>query len=46
MARTKIIPSIEPVATESNLNVTAPILLAAMMLMFFAMVASAVSGFH
>jgi hypothetical protein len=45
MARTRNIPSIEPVVTQSNLNVTAPILLASMMLMIFAMVASAASGF-
>ena len=45
MPRTKIIPSTEPVIMESNLNLPAPILLAAMMLMFFAMVASAASGF-
>lgn len=45
MARFKDIPVVEPVATESNLNLTAPILLASMMLTVIAMVASAVSGF-
>lgn len=45
MARSKNIPSIEPVVTPSNLNLTAPILLASMMLMIIAMVASAASGF-
>lgn len=45
MAKSKQVSGIEPVITESNLNVTAPILLASMMLTIIAMVASAVSGF-
>lgn len=44
MAKSKQVSGIEPVVAESNLNVTAPILLASMMLTIIAMVASAVSG--
>ncbi len=45
MTETKNIQPIEPVVTPSNLNMTAPILLASMMLMIIAMVASVASGF-
>ncbi len=45
MAKSKRISGIEPVVIESNLNLTAPILLASMMLTIIAMVASVVSGF-
>ena len=44
MARGRKIQPVEPVVSASNLNITAPILLASMMLMIIAMVASAASG--
>lgn len=45
MARSKVNSSIEPVASASNLNIPAPILIASMMVLVIAMVASAASGF-